>query len=166
MGTRPVHDVTRRGRGWAARASSTSWARRPSSQSIPSPVTAEIAGKPAVRAPRLRGEVGPRTDHQAGPLEQLRLVLLELCQQHALLLGRLAPVIGCHVHQDQQDPGPFDVAQELVPQALALARPFDQPGDVGHHELVLVEAHHAQVGLQGGERVAGDLGLGRRDGAR
>ena len=48
-------------------------------------------------------------------------------------------------------------------QAAALARPFDQPGNVGHHELVLVEADHAQVRLEGGEGVVGDLGLGRRD---
>ena len=88
---------------------------------------------------------------------------LELGQQDALLVGRLPAVVGRQVHQDQQHPRPFDVAEEPVPEALALARALDEPGDVGRHELVLVEAHHAQVGLQRRERVAGDLGLGRRD---
>ncbi len=55
------------------------------------------------------------------------------------------------------------MAQELVPQALALARTFHEPRDVGDHELVLVEAHHAEVRLQRGEGVAGDLWLGRRN---
>ena len=50
-----------------------------------------------------------------------------------------------------------------MPQAPALAGSFDEPGDVGHDELGVVEPHHAEVGLQGGERVVGDLGFGGRD---
>ena len=49
-------------------------------------------------------------------------------------------------------------------EALALGRPLDQAGDVGHGVVGLVVGpDHAQVGLEGGERVVGDLGLGRRD---
>ena len=46
-------------------------------------------------------------------------------------------------------------------EALALGRAFDEPGDVGEHELVLVEAHHAEVRHERGERIVGDLRLGR-----
>ncbi len=47
---------------------------------------------------------------------------------------------------------------------LAVGRPLDQPGDVGHREGgAVVGPHHAQVGLEGGERVVGDLGPGSRD---
>ena len=43
----------------------------------------------------------------------------------------------------------------------ALGRALDQPGDVGEHELVVVEPHDAEVRLERGERVVGDLRLRR-----
>ena len=50
------------------------------------------------------------------------------------------------------------------PRPLPFARALDEPGDVGDDELgVVAEPHHAEVGLERGERVVGDLGLGRRD---
>jgi len=45
----------------------------------------------------------------------------------------------------------FDVPQELVAQAGAIGRPLDQPGDIGHDKLVIIEPHHAQVGLERGK---------------
>ena len=48
-------------------------------------------------------------------------------------------------------------------EALALAGALDEAGDVGDDELGVAEAHDAEVGLQRGERVVGDLGRGRRD---
>ena len=50
-----------------------------------------------------------------------------------------------------------------MPEPPPLARPLDQTGQVGDDELGVVEPDHAEVGLEGGERVVGDLGLGRRD---
>ena len=50
-----------------------------------------------------------------------------------------------------------------MPEAPALGGALDEPGDVGDHQLVVVEAGHSEVGLEGGEGVVGDLGLGRRD---
>ena len=47
------------------------------------------------------------------------------------------------------------------PRPRALGRALDEAGDVGEHELVVAEAHHAEVRLERGERVVGDLGLGR-----
>ena len=49
-------------------------------------------------------------------------------------------------------------------QALALGRALDEAGDVGHDQLeAVVGPHHAEVRLERGEGVVGDLGLGRRD---
>ena len=51
-------------------------------------------------------------------------------------------------------------------EALALAGALDEAGDVGDHVLVAVGgAHDAEMGLERGERVVGDLGLGGRDAA-
>ena len=51
-------------------------------------------------------------------------------------------------------------------EALALRRPLDQTGNVGHDEFRPVaratDPHDAEVWLQRGERVVGDFGLGRR----
>ena len=33
-----------------------------------------------------------------------------------------------------EQPGPLDVAEELVAEAVPLVRPLDQAGDVGHDE--------------------------------
>ena len=46
-------------------------------------------------------------------------------------------------------------------ETAALGRALDEPGDVGEHELVVLPAHDAEVRLERGERVVGDLGLGR-----
>ena len=92
------------------------------------------------------GDVGLRPDHEAGPLEQLGPVGGELVQQDPLLLLGRRPVDRGEVEQEAQHPGPLDVAEELMAEALALAGPLDQAGDVGHHELgVVVEADHAEV---------------------
>ena len=79
------------------------------------------------------------------------------------MLPRQEPLDLSQVDEHQQDPGPLHVTKELVAQAPALGRPLDETRDIGHHELVAVEADHAQVGLEGRERVIGDLGLGGRD---
>ena len=55
-----------------------------------------------------------------------------------------------------------------MPQALARRGALDEAGDVGHHELGAVahaaHADHAEMRLEGGEGVVGDLGLGRGHG--
>ena len=58
-----------------------------------------------------------------------------------------------------QNPGPFDVPQELVSQPHAIVGPFDQARDVRQHERpVDVDLHAAQMRNLGGERIVGDLG--------
>ena len=56
----------------------------------------------------------------------------------------------------------LDVTEEIVAEAHALAGAFDKAGDVGHDEAALAEADDAEVGLEGGEVVIGDLRARRR----
>ncbi len=56
-----------------------------------------------------------------------------------------------------------EMAQELVTQAGAFGRPFDQARNVGDNEApALVHAHDTEVGLQRRERIVGYLGSCRR----
>ena len=58
----------------------------------------------------------------------------------------------------QQQAGALQVAQELVAQAGALGGALDQARDVGHDEALLGrDAHDAEIRMQRGERVVGDL---------
>ena len=59
-----------------------------------------------------------------------------------------------------EDAGPFDVAQEGVPEPGAFARPLDEARNVGDRRqpaVVHAEVHDAEVRLEGRERVVGDL---------
>ena len=50
-----------------------------------------------------------------------------------------------------------------MPQPAPGVRPFDQPGDVGDHELMVVTCpHESQVGVFRGEGIVSDLGVGPR----
>ena len=42
-------------------------------------------------------------------------------------------------------------------------RAFDQAGNVGQHEFAAVDPHHAELRMQRGERIVGDLRLGGAD---
>ncbi len=87
---------------------------------------------------------------------ELGLDDVEVAQRVAARLERGA-VDDVHEHR-----AALDVAQELQAQPLALAGAGDQPGDVGHGEPHVTGLHDAEVGHEGGERVVGDLGAGRR----
>ena len=106
-------------------------------------------------------------DDQAGAVEQFGLVAAELPQQDAQLLLWAVLGVRIEVEQDDQHPGPLDVAEEAVAETLALGRALDQSGDVRHDELGAVthapHPHDAEMRYQGRERVVRDLGLGRRD---
>ena len=62
--------------------------------------------------------------------------------------------------QVDEQPAALEMGEELVPEAGALGGALDQPGDVGEHQLAVVQLDRPQVGLDGGERVAGDLRVG------
>ena len=63
----------------------------------------------------------------------------------------------------QQHAAALGVAEEAVAEADAFMRAFDQAGQVGQHEFALVDAHDAELRMQRGERIVGDLRLGRGD---
>ncbi|CKS70097.1 Uncharacterised protein [Mycobacterium tuberculosis] len=57
----------------------------------------------------------------------------------------------------------LDVPQKVQPQTTAPGCARDQPRHVGDGERVLASRDYTEVGHQGGERVVGDLRLGRRN---
>ena len=64
----------------------------------------------------------------------------------------------------QQHGAAFDVAEEAVTEAGAFVGAFDQAGDVGYDELLgVAEADDAELGVERGEGVVGDLGAGGGD---
>ena len=64
----------------------------------------------------------------------------------------------------EQQPRAGQVLQEAQPQASTVGGTFNQPRYVGHYKVLMhPQLHHAQVWHQGGERVVGHFGLGRRD---
>ena len=66
-------------------------------------------------------------------------------------------------HVDEQ-PRPLEVSEELVAEADALARPLDQPRDVGDRQLPAARrVHGAENRSERRERVVGDLRLRVRD---
>ena len=80
-------------------------------------------------------------------------------------LDRIAAAALADIHQMHEQPRALDVPQELDAKAVPLVRAFDQAGNIGDDEgrVIIVRAHDAQVRLERGERIIGDLGLGGRD---
>ena len=94
-------------------------------------------------------------------LRKLGAILLELAIDDAIVLDRIAILKAARHIDDMHDQGrALDVTQELMAQALALARALNEAGNVGNDIGVLAGAHHAEVGHERGKRVVGDLGAG------
>ena len=62
------------------------------------------------------------------------------------------------VDQMQDRAAAFGMAEESVAKPDAFMRAFDQARQIGQHEIGLVDAHHAELRLQRGEGIIGDLG--------
>jgi hypothetical protein len=58
----------------------------------------------------------------------------------------------------------LDMAEEAVAEPLALMSAFDQAGNIGQHEVALADGDDAEIGVERGEGVVGDLRLGGGDG--
>ncbi len=100
-------------------------------------------------------------DDEFRALEQPRIIKTQLVPNGRVVGHRIGPVGRTRFHQMHQHPGAFDVPQKLVSQSDADMGPFDEAGDVGHHELAIVaDTHHAQMRMPGGEGIGGDAGLG------
>ena len=101
--------------------------------------------------------------HQLRLLEQLRVVELELAADGVEVLDRVASRRAGDVDQVNQHLGALDVAQELMAEAVAFVRAFDQAGHIGDHEAAIVaQRDHAEVRRERGERVIGNLRFRRR----
>src|SRR5258706_8728207 len=55
------------------------------------------------------------------------------------------------------------VAEKARAETRALMRALDQAGQVGDDEIGALKAHHAELWIEGGERIVRDLRLCRRD---
>ncbi len=62
----------------------------------------------------------------------------------------------------EQHAAALDMAEEAVAEAGAFMRALDQAGNVGQHEFALVDRDDAELGMQRGEGIVGDLGLAPR----
>ena len=120
-------------------------------------------GASAARRTRRRGRAFDPT-HDLRPLGEAVAVGLDLAPHRRVGLGGVRPVDREQVHQVDEDPRALDVAQEAVPESLALVRARDQPGQVGEDEApVVAELDEAEVRLERRERVVGDPRRGARD---
>ena len=77
---------------------------------------------------------------------------------HGLVIR--ACVLAGAVDEMQQHAAAFGVAEETVAKADALMRAFDQARQIGQHEFAVVDSHHAELRMQRGEGIVGDLRLG------
>ena len=74
-----------------------------------------------------------------------------------------ARVFAGAVDDVQQHAAALDMAEEAVAEPDAVVRALDQPRQIREHEVAIVDAHHAELRMQGGERIVGDLRLGGAD---
>ena len=96
-----------------------------------------------------------------GALSKLVGIHGELGLDDLVVVNRVTTLIGTAQVDDVHDEGrALHVAQELVAQTLALAGALDEAGDVRDDVVVVLNAHHAEVGLERGEGVVGNLGAG------
>ena len=148
----------------AARRSRRAPARRPR-RSRPRP------GRPARRTRRelRRQRLGHFVVDRVGLVEcdQLGLVV-EAGAIGFELVADGAPgggdVLDIGVDQVEQDAGALDMAEEAVADPGAFGRALDQPGNVGQDEIDALVADDAELGVEGGEGIVADLGLGVGDG--
>src|SRR5450755_2563935 len=104
--------------------------------------------------------------HQPPRLVVQRLVIaLELLDDGARIRDRIAGAVERGDIDDmQQHARSLQMAEKLMTEPGAVGGAVDQTGDVGNDEApVFVDANHAEIRRQGGERIVGDLGPGGGD---
>src|SRR5262245_2489096 len=78
----------------------------------------------------------------------------------------LAGMLAGAVDEMQEDAAALDMTEEAVAEARAFVRAFDQTRNIGEHELALVDRDHAELRMQRGERIVGDLRPRRAHGGK
>ncbi len=110
-------------------------------------------------------------------LARFRIECIDLRQRHDFRLVGKTVLIGFQLaandpiglghilflrrNQMQENTRALDMAEEAVAKADAFARPFDQARNIGNDKLAAIHARNAQIGMQRGERIIGNLRLGR-----
>ncbi len=108
----------------------------------------------------LPGHQVPLREHdQLGPKLQPGAVGAQLLPHR---LVRRDGVLARDVDQMDQHAAALHVSEELVSQPRALRGALDQAGDVGEDQLAVVELERPEHGLDGRERIGGDLRRGPR----
>ena len=77
-------------------------------------------------------------------------------------IGR-ARMFAADVNEMQQHAAALHMAEETVAEAQTLMGALDEAGNVRQHEFALIHAHDAQIGMERGEGIVGDLRLGGGD---
>ena len=99
-----------------------------------------------------------------GPVKKARVVGGKLLGDGADVLGRIPALHGGRVNYMYQNLGAFNMAQEGMPQADALAGALDEARNIRHDKSGSVsQVYHAQVGIDGGEMIVRNLRAGIAD---
>ena len=117
-------------------------------------------------APALRGvdryvrvgrtEIGLRQQDAVRDAGQRGVVPPEFLTKQVVRRLRIRVVDG---HEERERARALDVAEELRPQPAALVRPFDDPGDVRHHEgAAVAQPHNPRLGVSVVNGYAATLG--------
>ena len=124
-------------------------------------------GAEGLQLVRVRQQIRLVGHHDLGPLGQLRAILLQLSVDGIKVRYGVPALAAGDIHQMHQQTAAVNVPQEVVAQPGPLAGPLDDAGDIRHNEgHALIHIHHAQIGIEGGEVVVGDLGMGLADHAQ
>ena len=135
-----------------------------SASGTPSPVTPEmtsgVALRRALEARLLLAKLLGRQRIGLVERDDLRLVGEIVAVGHEFLTHGLVGLPGMlagAVDEVEQHPAALDMAEKPVAEARALMRAGDQPGDVGEHEFAAVDRDDAELRMQRGEGIVGDL---------
>src|SRR5207237_116050 len=126
-------------------------------------VTRATSRRSATRAAMSVARAPRRLPSRPSPGLVIRPLPTLTTSRRALVSAGSALETGIEIHEMHDHAGALGVTEKPDAQTLPLGGARDEPREVGDHEgAVLVHAHDAQRRLQRGERVVGDLGLGRR----
>ena len=139
---------------------------------MPSPVADETASRGLLRWPacwpragsaaRLssmeRSTIRSSLDNttRAGAGEEYWVECAEFADKNLIVVQGIGLA---RVEQEDEDPRPLDVTEELVAEALAFVGALDQAWNVRQYEAVVFpQLDDAQVGFEGGEGIVGQFG--------
>ena len=101
------------------------------------------------------------SDDFPGEAGEVFVVFLDLAAEDFQVGHRIAAIDASDVDDEEEQAATGDVAEEFVAEAAIGVSAFDEAGNIGDGAAAEAgELDDADSGLQGGERVGGDLGFG------